>query len=51
MVSENSNWNIGETGTVAANYGDRVSVVLDGRGDVNDEHDGYGADASDFATL
>ena len=48
MVSENSNWNIGELGTVAGKYGDRVSVVLDGRGDVTDEHDGYGAESSDF---
>lgn len=39
MVSENSNWNVGELGTVIGQFGDRAAVDFDGRRD----GDGYAA--------
>lgn len=33
MTSENSNWNVGETGTVVWTGEDRVAVEFDGRED------------------
>ncbi len=48
MVSENSNWIVGETGTVVwSNNNDRVAIDFDGR----EDGDGYGADCSDFVAV
>jgi hypothetical protein len=48
MVSENSNWIIGELGTVlGAINPNRVAIDFDGR----EDGDGYGADMDDFVKL
>jgi hypothetical protein len=45
MTAENSNWNIGEKGTVTWLGGDRAAIAFDGR------EDDYTAFLTDFKTI
>jgi hypothetical protein len=47
MISENSNWNVGEAGTVVWIGSDRVAVDFDGR----EDGDGYTAFLDAFVKL